>query len=185
MALDTSIREVEPITGIDKSYVVRTNNFEVILKDEEPIVSNKLSSGTKAGVGVASLLTSILSDEHKFFYFDEKCTYIHSDIEKAILSVIVDSLKENTQIFFTTHNTDILDMALPRHSFIFLRKGSKENGNCIDCVKASDFIKRNTDSLKNAVENDLFSAAPSTDLLYDLLGEQDEGGLAMAKEKNR
>ena len=67
--------------------------------------------------------------------------------------------------------TDILDMALPRHSFIFLRKGSKENGNCTDCVKASDFIKRNTDSLKNAVENDLFSAAPSTDLLYDLLGE--------------
>lgn len=171
MALDTSIREVEPITGIDRSYVVRTNNFEVILKDEEPIVSTKLSSGTKAGVGIASLLTSILSDEHKFFYFDEKCTYIHSDIEKAILSVIVDSLKENTQIFFTTHNTDILDMALPRHSFIFLRKGSKENGNYIDCVKASDFIKRNTDSLKNAVENDLFSAAPSTDLLYDLLGE--------------
>lgn len=63
---------------------------------------------------------------------DEKFTFIHSDMEKAFLSVIIEALNENTQAFFTTHNTD---------------------------------------SLKNAVENDLFSAAPSTDLIFDLLDE--------------
>ena len=62
-------------------------------------------------------------------------------------------------------------MPLPRHSYIFLRKKWKENVNAIDCVKASDYIKRNTDSLKNAVENDLFSVAPSTELIFDLLDE--------------
>lgn len=169
MALDSSIKTVEPITGVSKSYVIRANNFEVILKDDEPIVSKKLSSGTKAGVGIASMITSIFDNEYSFYYFDEKCTYVHSDMEKAFLSVIIDSLKGNTQIFFTTHNMDILEMALPRHSFIFLRKSSKENGNYIDCMKASDYIKRNTDSLKNAVENDLFSTSPSTDLIFDLL----------------
>lgn len=171
MALDSSIMNVEPIPEIAKSYVIRSKNYEVIIKDDEPIVSDKLSSGTKAGVGIASMITSILDDEHSFYYFDEKFTFIHSDMEKAFLSVIIEALKENTQAFFTTHNTDILDMALPRHSYVFLRKKGKENGNSIDCVKASDYIKRNTDSLKNAVENDLFSAAPSTDLIFDLLDE--------------
>lgn len=169
MALDSSITSVEPIPGVSKSYVIRAKNYEVIIKDDEPIVSDKLSSGTKAGVGIASMITSILDDEHAFYYFDEKFTFIHSDMEKAFLSVIIEALKENTQAFFTTHNTDILDMALPRHSYIFLRKKRKENVNSIECVKASDYIKRNTDSLKNAVENDLFSAAPSTDPIFDLL----------------
>ena len=171
MALDSSIINVEPIPEISKSYVIRSKNYEVIIKDDEPIVSDKLSSGTKAGVGIASMITSILDDEHAFYYFDEKFTFIHSDMEKAFLSVIIEALKANTQAFFTTHNTDILDMPLPRHSYIFLRKKGKENVNAIDCVKASDYIKRNTDSLKNAVENDLFSVAPSTELIFDLLDE--------------
>lgn len=38
----------------------------------------------------------------------------------------------------------------------------------IKCVDASDFLKRNTDSLKNAVENDLFSVAPNLELIYEI-----------------
>lgn len=173
MALDTSIVKVEPIPEVTDSYVIRTKNYNVIIEDGEKFASEKLSSGTKAGVGIACMLTSILDDQHSFYYFDEKFTYIHSDMEKAFLSVIVSALHKNTQIFFTTHNTDILDMALPRHSFIFLRKTDEGQEKRITCVKASDYIKRNTDSLKNAVENDLFSVAPTTDLIYELLDEQE------------
>ena len=32
--------------------------------------------------------------------------------------------------------------------------------------EASSMLKRSTDSLKNAVENDLFSSTPSVDLIY-------------------
>ena len=38
----------------------------------------------------------------------------------------------------------------------------------IKCINVSDFLKRSTDSVKNAAENDLFSVAPSMELIYEL-----------------
>ena len=38
----------------------------------------------------------------------------------------------------------------------------------VECVSASSLLKRNTDSLKHAVENDLFSVAPATDQIYEI-----------------
>lgn len=89
-------------------------------------------------------------------------------MEKAILSVMINKLHENEQLFFTTHNTDILDLPLPKHSFIFLQKDMNDEENPIKCISASSLLKRNTDCIKNAVENDLFSVAPKMDEIYDL-----------------
>ena len=36
-------------------------------------------------------------------------------------------------------------------------------------LNAGEILKRSTDSLKSAVENDLFSSAPAMDLIYDIL----------------
>ncbi len=54
-------------------------------------------------------------------------SYIHSDIEKAFLAVMIQSLKSDDQLFFTTHNTDILDLPLPKHSFTFKKKDSLDD----------------------------------------------------------
>ena len=99
-------------------------------------------------------------------YCDEKFSYIHSDLEKATLSLMIDLLRPNGQLFFTSHNADILDMSLPKHSFTFLRKDLSNSDCPIESIDASSLLKRNTDSLKNAVENDLFSCAPAVDLIY-------------------
>jgi hypothetical protein len=40
--------------------------------------------------------------------------------------------------------------------------------NKISCVYASAYLKKNTDSLKNAVENDLFSSAPNVDQIIGI-----------------
>ena len=57
-------------------------------------------------------------------------------------------------------------MNLPKHSFTFLRKDVSNSDCPIESIDASSLLKRNTDSLKNAVENDLFSCAPAVDLIY-------------------
>ena len=103
-----------------------------------------------------------------FYYCDEKFPYIHSDVEKAILSVMINFIRPNDQLFFTTHNTDILDLNLPKHAFTFLRKDPNDIEHPISCVDASSLLKRGSDSLKNAVENDLFSSAPAVELIYDI-----------------
>lgn len=83
---------------------------------------------------------------------------------------MINAIRPNEQLFFTTHNTDILDMELPKHAFTFLRKEhvglARDDACTISCVSASDLLKRNTDSLKNAVENDMFSTAPMVDSIY-------------------
>ena len=128
-----------------------------------------LSSGTKIGIDIAELITSIIENTHSFYYCDEKFTYIQSDIEKACLSLMIQALHDNEQLFFTTHNLDILDLPLPKHSFIFLKKYIEEGITYIEPISASKYLKRNTDSIRNAVDNDLFSTTPSLSLIYELV----------------
>ena len=59
-------------------------------------------------------------------------------------------------------------MQLPKHSFTFFKKDLSDEELCIKCINAAEFLKRNTDSLKNAVENDLFCTTPELHRLYDI-----------------
>lgn len=167
-ALDPSIEAVEKINMVEDTYVIRMKNQDLVIQDGEVIKNNILSSGTKAGIDIARMLTSIIEGDCGFYYCDEKFSYVHSDIEKAFLSIMINNLKENDQLFFTSHNTDILDLPLPKHTFTFLKKDVYDEETPIKCISASDFLKRNTDSLRNAVENDLFSVSPNLDLIYEI-----------------
>ena len=81
---------------------------------------------------------------------------------------MISLLKPNSQLFFTTHNLDILDLSLPKHSFNFLKKEMLEYDQIISVINAADYLKKSTDSLRNAVDNDLFSVSPNLDLLYEI-----------------
>ncbi|MGI5946315.1 MAG: AAA family ATPase [Lachnospiraceae bacterium] len=167
-ALDSSIKKVERIDNVENSYVIRMEGCSVIIQNGKIVDTNILSSGTKAGIEIAGFLTGILNGNYGFYYCDEKFSYIHSDIEKAFLAVMIQSLKSNDQLFFTTHNTEILDLPLPKHSFTFLKKDSLDDAMPIKCIDVSRYLKHSTDSLKNAVDNDLFSVSPSVDYIYKI-----------------
>lgn len=167
-ALDPSIKKVEKIKGVENSFIIRMAHTDVIIQNGKIVDANILSSGTKSGIEVAGFLSSIINKENSFYYCDEKFSYVHSDIEKAFLALMIQSLQSNDQLFFTTHNTDVLDLKLPKHSFTFLIKNLQDESEPVKCISASDYLKRNTDSLRNAVENDLFSSAPSVELIYEI-----------------
>lgn len=133
-----------------------------------PVNENVLSSGTKEGLDISYIMASLYLNKHDFYYCDEVFSYVNSDIEKACLSIMIDKLTDRKQLFFTTHNTEILDMQLPKHTFSFLKKDVNDVDNPVKCINASDYLKRGTDSLKNAVENDLFCTAPDLDKIYNL-----------------
>ena len=80
---------------------------------------------------------------------------------------MLDHLGKNEQLIFTTHNSDILDLNMPKHSFAFLRKRS-ENQYKVSVMYASDILKRNTDSIHCALENDMFNSIPDDTLLNEL-----------------
>ena len=157
------------LSEVEGAYAIRTKNNVAIIQDGQIPDIGWLSSGTKSGIAIAVMIADMVEKKCDFFYCDEKFSYIHSDIEKALLSVMIELLDDDTQLFFTTHNTDILDMQLPKHSYTFMKKEVYGEDSKIECINAGEILKRSTDSLKSAVENDLFSSAPATDLIYDIL----------------
>lgn len=166
--LDPSIVDVIKVAEVENTYIIKWINCSAIIKDGKIANGDVMSSGTKAGLDISYIITSLICDMHDLFYCDELFSYVNSDVEKACLSIIIDKLTDRKQLFFTTHNTDILDMQLPKHSFTFLKKNPEDMNMPIKCIDASQYLKRNTDSLKNAVENDLFCTAPELHRLFDM-----------------
>ncbi len=167
-ALDPLISDVEKVKEVKDTYVIHLGNDSIIIKNGSVIGGDKLSSGTKEGISIANMYVAMVCGGYDFFYCDEKFSYVHSDIEKAFLSLMVQKLEGDSQLFFTTHNTDILDMDFPKHSYNFLRKEIYDNDCYISVVNAGDYVKKNSDSVKNAVQNDLFSSAPMLEKVFAL-----------------
>ena len=161
--LDTSITEVVKSTEVEKSYIIKSTNGDLFLQNGEVVDKNILSSGTKAGLDIAFLLSALCKNSYGFYYCDEQFSFIQSDIEKSILSLMIDCIKPNTQLFFTTHNLDILEMNLPVHSFTFLRKHTK-----VEVIHPESKIKKNDISLRNAVKNDIFDISPDITKLLSI-----------------
>lgn len=179
-SLDPAIVKVDQSAEVENTYIIHMHSGDLLVQNGEIIRKNILSSGTKAGLDIATLIYSIYQGKYGFYYCDEKFSYIHSELEKAFLTIMIHGLHENEQLFFTTHNSDILDLSLPKHSFTFLKKEIYDEEQLIKCVYVSDYLKRSTDSVRRAVDNDLFSTAPNTDLVYaipeiqGLTNEEDE-----------
>lgn len=166
--LDPAIEKVVKMEEIENTYAIKIENRSVIIQDGKILDTEILSSGTKAGLDISFIIAALVCDIHKLYYCDELFSYVNSDVEKACLSIMIEKLTGRKQLFFTTHNTDILDMQLPKHSFTFLKKDVRNADKPIQCINAGDYLKRNTDCLKNAVENDLFSTMPELEQLYEI-----------------
>lgn len=166
--LDPAIKEVNKSKEVKNTYYIELENDTVIIQDGQIYNPRVLSSGTRAGIEISYIIASCICDMHDLYYCDELFSYVNSDIEKACLSIIIERLDRRKQLFFTSHNTDVLDMQLPKHAFTFLKKDIYDEERPIKCVNAAQFLKRNTDSLKHAVENDLFCIAPELDKLFEI-----------------
>ena len=162
--LDPSIEKVRKLDEVKNSYILTLKGEDLIIQDGEFVKKNNiLSSGTKAGLDIAYIMSAIKKNTNVFYYCDEKFPYIHSDVEKAILSLMIDFLKPNTQLFFTTHNLEILDMNLPIHCFTFLKKREK-----IEVIYASEYLSNKDNFSEEIIKNDIFNVAPYLDLIYEL-----------------
>lgn len=166
--LDPTLRDVTISKDLKDTFIIRRKNTEIIIQEGKLLNRDVLSSGTAEGIDVALFLASMLAKDKTFYYCDEHFSYIQSDIEKRIFGLMLDRISNNEQLIFTTHNTDMLDLNLPKHSYMFLRK-KIEDGECrVSAISASEILKRNTDNIRNAVENDVFGSLPDVELLDTL-----------------
>ena len=170
--LDPTLTDVSIAKDLKDSFVIRRRGQEIIIQEGKLLNRDLLSSGTAEGIDVAIFLASMLSNNNSFYYCDEHFSYIQSDIEKRIFGLMLERLGRNEQLIFTTHNADMLELNLPKHSFAFLKKEINDGECSVAVTFASDYLKRNTDSVKCAYENDVFGSLPDDSLLDELEVEQ-------------
>ena len=173
--LDPSLQDISLSKDLKDTFIIRRDGSEIIIQDGRLLNRELLSSGTAEGIDIAMFLAAMSAKESSFYYCDEHFSYIQSDIEKRIFGIMLDRIGADEQLIFTTHNTDMLDLNLPKHSYVFLRKHLEEGKYQVSAISASDVLKRNTDSLRCAVENDVFATLPQDSSLDELeMGEEDE-----------
>lgn len=166
-SFDNSIVAVKKIQeSTQNSYIIKfSNDDEVIIEDGKILNHERLSRGTIESIDVAHFINFLISQNGGTFFLDEKMAYSHSEIELSILNLMIEKLKPNSQLFYTTHNYDILEMNLPSHSYTFMRKDK--------------FIKvfhpekmgytKNDRSLLGYAKNDVFGTLPDTTKIEELL----------------
>lgn len=166
--LDPTLQNVSLAKDLKDTFIIRRDGMEIIIQEGKLLNREMLSSGTAEGIDVAMFLAAMAAKESSFYYCDEHFSYIQSDIEKRIFGIMLDRIGADEQLIFTTHNTDMLDLNLPKHSYVFLRKHLEDGIYQVSAISASDVLKRNTDSLRCAVENDVFASLPQDSLLDEL-----------------
>lgn len=166
--LDPTLTDISIAKDLKDSFIIRRRSKEIIIQEGKLLNRELMSSGTAEGIDIAVFLASMLSNRNCFYYCDEHFSYIQSDIEKRIFGLMVERLGANEQLIFTTHNTDMLNLNLPKHTFAFMRKEIDDTDYKVTVSFASDYLKRHTDSVKCAMENDVFGSLPDDSLLDDL-----------------
>ena len=166
--LDPTLTDISVLEGVEDSYVIRRNGQEIILQKGKLLGGEFLSSGTLKGIDIAILMAKIISNNNGFYYCDEHFSYVQTDLEKRLFGIMLEYLGDNEQLIFTTHNSDMMDLNLPKHTYAFLSKKKEDNEYIIRMKYASDVLKRNTDSVRFACENDVFSSIPDETLLDEL-----------------
>lgn len=176
---DSSITSVDEIItkGVLDGYSIHFSNKDTILigKNGEMPNTDRLSKGTFDSIQVAEFIAYIIgtSNAQKYrdicttYFLDEKMAYSHSELEQSIVNLIIQKMGRYSQFFYTTHNYDILDLNLPVHSYLFLRK----DGDKAEFVQPEDVFSKNDRSLLNYVRNDIFNTVPDISLIDSLLFE--------------
>lgn len=179
---DSSIIDVNPLKTEKKDGEIIFEGYTVFFENGDSVKvtdngetftekgKNRFSKGTYDVLSVADFILNIMrnaEENESFTYFlDEKLASSHSELEIAILNLIIQKLNKCSQFFYTTHNYDVLDLNLPAHSFAFLHK---ELGYCsVEHPEKLGFSK-NDRKLKGYVRNNYFRTVPSTHLLDDLM----------------
>ncbi|MBR1711099.1 MAG: ATP-binding protein [Clostridia bacterium] len=166
--LDPTLTDIDKLKGAKDTFIIRRRGTDILIQEGKLLNREVLSSGTAEGIDVAVFLAAMMSKSRMFYYCDEHFSFIHSEIEKAIFGLMMERIQEDEQLIFTTHNMDMLDLNLPKHSYTFLKKEVMDNSCKVTAISASSLLKKNTDSVRGAMDNDMFGTLPDLSMLNAL-----------------
>lgn len=173
---DPSITNVTTITATTKGsvegYFIKFENGDSVrLNKRGEVLSEypvRLSKGTIDALHLVALIANILEQgSHSCtYYLDNLLSSANSDIEIDLINLMISKLKNNSQLFYTTHNNEILTLNIPTHSFLFLSK----KGKFVEAYQPEKMsFNKNDRNLFSYVKNNMFGTVPDTDSILEIL----------------
>lgn len=132
-----------------------------------------LSLGTQQSIKLAKIVSSLDRMQGELAltcFIDENMGNVQSEIEIAMINLIIQKMGNRSQFFYTTHNYEVLEMNLPIHSYVFLKKDEEGNSTFIQAEKE---FKKNDRSIISYVKNDILGTLPKTNLIDDLIFDEE------------
>lgn len=169
-AIDRSIHKVEYTDGDSMSFNIEFNDGQDLLVDYYKLsdLEWRLSYGTVDAIQFFFKLYEILEGGYNTIYIDEELSHIQSELEKVLFLSLIQNLPNDAQLFFTTHNTELLKIDLPVSCYTILSE-DKEGKTVVTNVE--DYIKNKNDrnSLFNYIRSNYFSTEKYYDELFDIV----------------
>ena len=173
---DPSITNVTTITATTKGsvegYFVEFENGDTVRLNKRGEVlsenSARLSKGTSDALRLVAFIANILEQgtDSCTYYLDNLLSSTDSDIEIDLINLMISKLKNNSQLFYTTHNNEILTLNIPTHSFLFLSK----KGKFVEAFQPEKMsFNKNDRNLFSYVKNNMFGTVPDSDSILEIL----------------
>ncbi|WP_298610187.1 hypothetical protein [uncultured Thiothrix sp.] len=157
-----------------QAYKIEFSNGNHITLDSgkftNPDGYKRLSKGTFEALSIIDFIETIIHfkkhDASATLFLDERMAHVHTQLETAMLNVMIQKLGKTSQLFYTTHNADLLEMEIPIHSHLFL----KRNDNfLVEAVQPETVFKKNDRKVSQYVKNDIFGTCPDTSLIDEIV----------------
>ena len=115
-----------------------------------------MSHGTYEALTFLNVLQELKTRPDATLYIDEKLPHLHAELE-AFLIMKALLIKRSAQVFFTSHNSELLDLNVPNNAFLLFKR-CKEGFN--KAMFVSQTLNKNDRSVRNYYENDYFGVLP-------------------------
>ena len=122
------------LNSIDKTlknntYVIVFNNGDQLtIPDGDLKNANKsrLSHGTYEALTFLNILEEIKARKKDIIFVDEKLPHLHSELEAYLIKKAFLILRDS-QMFFTSHNSELLDLNIPYNAFMLFKRTDEFN----------------------------------------------------------
>lgn len=170
--IDNSILSVERLYDgklPTNTYQIKFKNGDVLTVPDGDLrrCDKRLSHGTFESIDFILMLSSLKTEKLDTFYIDEFFAHTNPELEAYFIRNAFLLKSARSQIFFTTHNIQILALNAPANTYMFFRRNS-EGFN--EVIYPADKINKNDRNLKGYYDNDYFGILPDYSALDSLFG---------------
>lgn len=167
--IDKSISDVK-YTKSDKAdfYITFKEGKDLLVDHTNLIASGKrLSYGTVEAIIFFFKIYDILQGVYNTVYIDEELSHLQSELEKVLLLCLIENLPSHTQLFFSTHNLELLSINLPLSCYTILSED--EEGNTM-VTHPEEYLSNKNDrnNLSNHLISNYFETEKTYDEIYDI-----------------